>query len=114
MYRLPLLAISISMVAIAGTSGLASAQETTHAQVRQELIQAEHNGLRFVTDASYPEVASTFEAQVTQRKTAEDSEIEAAATEADRSAEKATAPASDADGSLCVGPVSFCTPFFGG
>jgi hypothetical protein len=36
----------------------ALAQGKTRAQVYQELIEAKRNGLDFVTDASYPEVAA--------------------------------------------------------
>jgi Domain of unknown function (DUF4148) len=48
--------ISMTLIALAGAMTNASAQEKTRAEVRQELIQAENNGLRFVTDTSYPEV----------------------------------------------------------
>jgi Domain of unknown function (DUF4148) len=113
MRRFTLIALSIAIVATAGTSGLAFAQEKTRAEVRQELIQAENNGLRFVTDASYPEVEPAFEAQAAQLKTANDSGIGAAAAGAS-SAGKSTAAAPDTDGLSCVGPVNFCTPHFGG
>jgi low affinity Fe/Cu permease len=40
------IALLISLVAIAGTCNVTSAQEKTRAQVRQELIEAENNGIR--------------------------------------------------------------------
>ncbi|MFM0149464.1 DUF4148 domain-containing protein [Paraburkholderia sp. RL18-085-BIA-A] len=113
MRRLTLIALSIAIVATAGTSGLAFAQEKTRAEVRQELIQAENNGLRFVSDASYPEVAPAFEDQAASLKADNDSGIDAAATGASP-AGKATATAPDTAGSVCVGPVSFCAPYSGG
>jgi hypothetical protein len=113
MRRFTLIAVSIAFVATAGTSGLASAQEKTRAQVRQELIQAENNGLRFVSDATYPVVAPAFVAQAAQLKTANDSGIGAAATGA-WSAGKSTPTAPDTAGSACGGPVDFCTVYSGG
>jgi Domain of unknown function (DUF4148) len=108
-----LFAVSIAAVATAGTSVLASAQEKTRAQVRQELIEAQSNGLRFVSDSSYPEVAPALVAQAAQLKTANDSGIGAAATGAS-SAGKSTSASPDTDGSSCAGPIDFCTPYFGG
>jgi Domain of unknown function (DUF4148) len=102
-----LFAVSIAAVATAGTSVLASAQEKTRAQVRQELIEAQSNGLRFV------QVAPALVAQAAQLKTANDSGIGAAATGAS-SAGKSTSASPDTDGSSCAGPIDFCTPYFGG
>src|ERR1700682_4710609 len=57
--------LGVSMIVLASASIVSnvSAQEKTRAQVRLELIQAENNGLRFVTDTSYPEVAPIFAQQ---------------------------------------------------
>jgi hypothetical protein len=46
------LALALSSVALAAN---ASAQEKTRAEVRQELIEAQNNGLNFVIDTSYPD-----------------------------------------------------------
>jgi hypothetical protein len=54
MNKRSLIALSVAFLAIAGTTSNAFAQKKTRAEVRQELIQAENNGLHFVTDTSYP------------------------------------------------------------
>src|SRR5260370_32160065 len=62
------LGLSMSVLASASIVSNASAQEKTGAEVRQELIQAENNGLRFVTDTSYPDVNPIFAQQAAQLK----------------------------------------------
>jgi hypothetical protein len=47
-------------LAMAGVTSNAFAQEKTRAEVRQELIQAENNGLHFVTETSYPGINPIF------------------------------------------------------
>jgi hypothetical protein len=44
------------------------AEGKTRAQVYQELIEAQQNGLDFVTDTSYPDVNPIFANVVAQRK----------------------------------------------
>jgi Domain of unknown function (DUF4148) len=56
--------LAMVLLASTGIASNASAQERIRADVRQELIQAEDNGLRFVTDASYPDVAPSLVPQV--------------------------------------------------
>ena len=53
---------------MAGITSDAFAQEKTRAEVRQELIQAENNGLHFVTDTSYPGINPIFEQQAARLK----------------------------------------------
>ena len=93
-----------------------SAQEKTRAQVRLELIQAENNGLRFVTDTSYPEVAPVFAQQAARLKQQDDSgtgpETSGSSAAGHRSAAAVDRTARGHTPS-CVGPVSFCTPYFG-
>ena len=52
-----------TLILAAGTSIAinAQAQEKTRAQVRQELIEAERNGMNFVSETSYPDVAPIFD-----------------------------------------------------
>jgi hypothetical protein len=50
--------------ALFGSANAVLAQAKTRAQVYQELIDAKNNGLDYVTDNSYPEVATVNEAQV--------------------------------------------------
>lgn len=103
--------ISIALVAMtAAITTNASAQEKTREQVRQELIQAENNGLRFVTDTSYPEVAPIYEAQVARMKTKSGSDAGAEPAGAQQADHAAT---STANPEACVGPVSFCKLYFG-
>ena len=64
MRKLALLTMSVAVLASTSVFSNAFAQEKTRAEVRQELIQAENNGLRFVTDTSYPDVNPIFTQQV--------------------------------------------------
>ncbi|WP_027818625.1 DUF4148 domain-containing protein [Paraburkholderia bannensis] len=86
----------------------ASAQGLTREQVRQQLIEAEANGSRFVTDASYPDVSPVFAQQAAQAAHA------AHAQEASGMGAPA-AGKSDAGAPpvACVGPASFCNIYQG-
>lgn len=57
-------------VAVLAASSSAFAQGKTRAEVYQELIEAQQNGLNYVTDASYPDVSPVFAHQVEQDKEA--------------------------------------------
>ena len=106
------IALSVAFLATAGIASSASAQEKTRAEVRQELIQAENNGLRFVTDTSYPEVNPIFEKQVARLKQKSESGFGADMKGAS-AAGKAGVAAAGAGASSCVGPAAYCTPYFG-
>ncbi|WP_321877704.1 DUF4148 domain-containing protein [Paraburkholderia bannensis] len=86
----------------------ASAQGLTREQVRQQLIDAEANGSRFVTDASYPDVSPVFAQQVAHAAPA------ATAPEASGMGAPAVGK-SDAGAPpvACVGPASFCNIYQG-
>jgi hypothetical protein len=58
--------VAISLAAL--TSSAAFAQARTRAEVYQELIEAQQNGLNYVTDSSYPDVSPIFAAQVARMK----------------------------------------------
>ena len=60
---------ALSVVLLAGSAS-AFAEGKTRAQVYQELIEAQQNGLDYITDASYPDVNPVFAHQVEQRKAA--------------------------------------------
>jgi hypothetical protein len=60
---------ALSVVVLAASSNV-FAEGKTRAQVYQELIQAQQNGLDYVTDASYPDVSPVFAHQVEQHKLA--------------------------------------------
>ena len=98
-----LVAAAVAAISLAGVATQASAQALTRAQVRQELIDAENNGLRFVTDTSYPDVA-LFQRQVEQMPTHQASTAvgsdPAASSEAGRPATMSPRQGSAA----CVGP----------
>jgi hypothetical protein len=105
------------LLASAGIVTNASAEEKTRAEVRQELIQAENNGLRFVTDTSYPDVNPIFAQQVAQLKqqqsgTGADTSGSSAAGHREAAGSTSIAQGRTAM-PACVGPVSFCTPYFG-
>ncbi|MDS0858716.1 DUF4148 domain-containing protein [Burkholderia pseudomultivorans] len=108
-----LIAASMAVVSFAGFAAPASAQALTRAEVRQALIEAEQQGSRFVTDTSYPAVSPLFEgaAAALQRDQANSGVGGHAggASEAGRPAAKPAAPAAGA----CVGPVSYCSVYFG-
>ncbi|WP_322023665.1 DUF4148 domain-containing protein [Burkholderia sp. BCC1977] len=110
-----LVAATVAAMSVAGVATPAStqAQALTRAQVRQQLIDAENNGLGFVTDTSYPDVSPLFQRQAEQMpqrqaETAVGSDP-AGRSDAGRPAAQPTRPRPAA----CVGPVSFCSPYFG-
>ena len=57
---------ALSVVVLAASSNV-FAQGKTRAEVYQELIQAQQNGLDYVTDASYPDVSPVFAHMVEQQ-----------------------------------------------
>jgi uncharacterized protein DUF4148 len=75
----------LSCVALAVSSG-AFAEGKTRAQVYQELIEAQQNGLNYITDASYPDVSPVFAQQVQQHKEALAAEAAAASRVANANA----------------------------
>jgi hypothetical protein len=64
------LAFAALSVAVLAMSSSAFAEGKTRAEVYQELIDAQQNGLDYVTDTSYPEVNPIFAQQVQQHKSA--------------------------------------------
>ncbi|WP_434111099.1 DUF4148 domain-containing protein [Paraburkholderia caffeinilytica] len=60
---------ALSVIVLAASSS-AFAEGKTRAQVYQELIEAQQNGLNYVTDSSYPDVNPVFARQVEQHKQA--------------------------------------------
>jgi hypothetical protein len=61
------IAFAVLSVAVFASSS-AFAEGKTRAQVYQELIEAQHNGLDYVTDTSYPDVSPVFAQQVARMK----------------------------------------------
>ena len=60
-------AFAVLSVAVLASSS-AFAEGKTRAQVYQELIEAQQNGLDYVTDSSYPQVNPIFAQQVERLK----------------------------------------------
>jgi hypothetical protein len=112
MNKLAIITMSVAVLASTSVFSNAFAQEKTRAEVRQELIQAENNGSRFVTDASYPDVSPIYARQVAQLKAADTSGVGSAMSGTSISGAPAKMNRKGAD-ETCVGPVDFCTPFFG-
>ncbi|MGN6665900.1 MAG: DUF4148 domain-containing protein [Trinickia sp.] len=59
--------LSLATLTTLATSN-AFAQGKTRAEVYQELIEAQQNGLNFVTETSYPDVSPIYEEQVARMK----------------------------------------------
>lgn len=64
MKKIVFAALSVAVLA----SSSAFAEGKTRAQVYQELIEAQQNGLNFVTDSSYPDVNPIYAQQVAHMK----------------------------------------------
>lgn len=107
------MSIALILAAAAGISINAHAQEKTRAQVRQELIAAERNGLNFVSDTSYPDVAPIFERQVARLKQQNSDSGMGVATTGTSNAGRIKRETPPSSLSACVGPVSFCTIYSG-
>ena len=109
MKSLAMLTVTVAILGLTTELSSAFAQEKTREEVRQELIQAENDGSRFVTDASYPDVAPIYQQQVAQMK-----------AQHAHSGEGVGSSGSSVSGSRvekprpCVGPVSYCNPYSGG
>ena len=108
--------VIFSLMFCAG-SGIATntpAQEKTREQVRQELIEAESNGLNSVTDASSTDVAPISEEQAAGLKQQKDYGGTGAEMTGRSDAGHIKRKTSPSAPPACVGPVSFCDIFFGG
>ena len=107
------MALSMITVVSAGIATNACAQGKTREEVRQELIQAESNGSRLVTDTSYPDVNPIYQQQADRPKEAAGNDVgaEVGASSAAGSAGKSMRPAAPPP---CAGPLSFCSPYIGG
>lgn len=105
--------LTLIVAAAAGIGINAQAQEKTRAQVRQELVEAERNGLNFVSETSYPDVAPIFAQQVARLKQQNSDSGMGAATTGTSDASHIKRKTSPSDPSGCVGPVSFCNLYSG-
>ncbi|CAG9204174.1 conserved exported hypothetical protein [Paraburkholderia tropica] len=107
-------------LASVGAAAQASAQGLTREEVRQQLIEAEANGSRFVTDTSYPDVSPVFAHQVAaQQPTQQRAQQRVAQTQADPAAQSGMGmpmhgTSESGAPQVCVGPASFCNIYAGG
>ena len=113
MNKLATITLSVAVLASTSVFSNAFAQQATRAEVRQELIQAENNGSGFVTDTSYPEVNPIFARQVAQLKQQNASGVGSGMSGSSASGQRAPMNRKSS-GAACVGPVDFCTAYFGG
>jgi len=68
MKKFAVVAVSLAASLAVLASPSAFAQGKTRAEVYQELIEAQQNGLNYVTETSYPDVNPVFAAKVAQLK----------------------------------------------
>ncbi|WP_176098428.1 DUF4148 domain-containing protein [Burkholderia cepacia] len=108
-----LVAAAVAAISFAGVAAPASAQALTRAQVRQQLIDAENQGLRFVTDTSYPDVSPLFRQQVERMPQRQAGTAVGSGPAASSDAGKPATMAPRQRSAACVGPASFCTIYFG-
>jgi hypothetical protein len=108
-----LVAAAVAAISLAGIAPQASAQALTRAQVRQELIDAENNGLRFVTDTSYPDASPLFQRQAEQMPQRQAGTAVGSDPAASSEAGKPATTSPRQRPAACVGPASFCAVYFG-
>ncbi|MDI9700523.1 DUF4148 domain-containing protein [Burkholderia cenocepacia] len=108
-----LVAATVAAMSLAGVATQASAQALTREQVRQELIDAQNNGLRFVTDTSYPDVSPLFQQQAERMPQRQASTAVGGDPAVSSDAGKPAAMSPRRGAAACVGPASFCTIYFG-
>jgi hypothetical protein len=116
MTRHRVLGLAMVLLASSGIASNASAQEKTRAEVRQDLVQAEHNGLRFVTDASCPDVTPSLVTQVARVRRQGEGGMGgdmSGTSAADTGAVGGRVDQGHIAAPACVGPVSFCTLYLG-
>lgn len=99
-------------LASVGAATQASAQGLTRAEVRQQLIEAENNGSRFVTDTSYPDVSPVFAQQVAAQQQQRMAQTQPHVAQ---SGMGMPMPGTSESGApqKCVGPASFCNIYQG-
>ncbi|WP_175718898.1 DUF4148 domain-containing protein [Burkholderia anthina] len=106
-------AATVAAMALAGVATQASAQALTRAQVKQELIDAERHGLGLVTDTSYPDVSPLFRRQVERMPQHQAEAALGSEPAANSGAGRPAMTPPRAGSAACVGPESFCRPYFG-
>ncbi|HEY3599386.1 MAG TPA: DUF4148 domain-containing protein [Paraburkholderia sp.] len=114
MKTLAMLTMSVAVLASTTVFSNAFAQERTRAEVQQELVQAENNGSRLVTETSYPDVSPIYQQQVAQLKAEHAGSGRGAGMSGSSvSGQRAPMPSGMGNANSCVGPVSYCNLYFG-
>jgi uncharacterized protein DUF4148 len=99
-------------LAATGCVSTASAQGLSRAEVRQQLIDAENNGSRLVTETSYPNIGLIYSHQA--RSATGQADGNGGTPAGSSQTGKPERSRHDARSDDCVGPVSFCNIYFGG
>jgi hypothetical protein len=101
-------AMSAALIALAsaGFASAASAQGLSRAEVRQQLVEAEANGSRYVSNASYPDVSRADPQQM--------GGYGAAMSGSNAAGNGPTTNVHRPEQGNCTGPASFCTNYSGG
>jgi hypothetical protein len=116
MKKLARLSVAVAALASAGLVANAVGQEKTREQVRQELIDAQQHGMQYVTDTSYPDVARIYQQQAAQDPQDPQKDTSGVGPDMQGAHESgARVPAVDGNAAkpACVGPVSYCSIYFG-
>ncbi|AMM14826.1 hypothetical protein AX768_12720 [Burkholderia sp. PAMC 28687] len=92
-------------------SSSAFAQGLTRAEVQQQLVTAEQDGSRLVSNASYPDVARIYSNEVAQKNDGANAYGGVAAGTSASSSRIANVGGLSHE--TCVGPVSFCNLYAG-
>ena len=123
--KTPLLAVALVVGAIASPAFADIPAGKTRAQVYEELVEAQGNGLQHITNTSYPDVARIYAPWVAKMAAgggdAKGLEEARAVTGEAQLVSCADTAAPDAAGAFsrvrresdCVGPASFCSYYFG-
>ena len=106
-----LVLIALSAIAVLASSST-FAQELTRAEVTQQLVQAEQNGSRFVTETSYPDVSPVYADQAARQKPEGASDFGGMPAGTTASGPRMGTTGSSSP-QTCVGPISFCNLYAG-
>ncbi|PPK45752.1 uncharacterized protein DUF4148 [Trinickia symbiotica] len=108
-----LLVAALLAAAVAAPAHAESMTGKTRAQVYEELIEAQRNGLRYITNTSYPDVSRIYAPQAAKRAD-ETLVADAKGPSPAAGAEASGSPARAVHAApACQGPAFFCEPFFG-
>lgn len=112
--------ITFSVAALASTSVFSNAfaQGARRAEVYADLVRVEQAGYSpaVSSDTTYPVAAQAAEAKVAAQNTqriANSATVNATGVGAGMSGSSASGAHAPVKGAECVGPVSFCNPYFG-